>query len=141
MRTNRAPGFALAVLLVLAACGSNQGEGTAVVSPDGAILPTPNQGSSTGSGTGVVIVSGSGTGTNSGTGTGSGTGTSSSGTGSSGGMCPSSCTTDAQCQATCPAAPGALNCCDTVTNACFTSAASVCPDMAKTTVPDASTGY
>ena len=59
----------------------------------------------------------------------SGTGTTGSSTGTGGSACPSSCTTDSECQATCPASPGALNCCDAVTMACFTSASTVCPDM------------
>jgi hypothetical protein len=49
--------------------------------------------------------------------------------GDGGGVCPSTCNIDSDCQAACPASPGAINCCDTVTSACFTSAATVCPDM------------
>ena len=42
--------------------------------------------------------------------------------------CATSCTTDAECQSTCPAAPaGSANCCDTATSACFQSVMATCP--------------
>jgi hypothetical protein len=56
------------------------------------------------------------------TGSGSGTGVGDAMT------CPSRCTTNAQCQSTCPAAPsGSQNCCDTATSQCFQSVTPSCP--------------
>lgn len=52
-----------------------------------------------------------------------------------GGACPpATCTTDSECS--CLAASGAIGCCDTVTSACFSSAASVCPDQMSTGTGD-----
>ena len=129
MKTNRAYGFAFATAFaILAACSGNN-QGVQEFGPDGGIIDPGTDGGhqGTGTGSGIVFVipdSGHpGSGTGSGTEPGSGTGT-----GGGGGMCPSSCTSDSECQSGCPASPGAINCCDTVTSACFTSASSSCPD-------------
>jgi hypothetical protein len=45
-----------------------------------------------------------------------------------GGQCMPNCTSDQDCQSTCPAVAGALNCCDTTSGVCFTSSESACPD-------------
>ena len=41
--------------------------------------------------------------------------------------CVSSCTTNAECQNSCPSADGGINCCDTQSNVCYTSATATCP--------------
>jgi hypothetical protein len=43
-------------------------------------------------------------------------------------MCVPSCQTDTDCQASCPAAAGAVQCCDANTSVCFESASATCPD-------------
>jgi len=48
-------------------------------------------------------------------------------------VCISSCTSDIQCQNSCAAPSSGISCCDTSTQMCYTSSASVCPappDMA-----------
>jgi len=42
-------------------------------------------------------------------------------------MCPSTCTTHAQCQSQCAAAPVGINCCDDLTNTCYVVASTSCP--------------
>lgn len=52
---------------------------------------------------------------------------------SPGQTCATTCTTNAECQSSCPAAPtGSINCCDTATSACFQSATSACPGSTPT---------
>ncbi len=144
MRTKRAYGLVtVATAFVIAACGSNNPAET-VYTADGGTLEdssgaktdakgvttydtgtgfnTPDTGS-TFQDTGTVNTPDTGT---------VGTPDVVQPTGDSGGMCPSTCTTDSECQAQCPAQAGALNCCDTVTSACFTSASSTCPDQMST---------
>ena len=41
--------------------------------------------------------------------------------------CPSSCSTNAACQNQCPAAPGAIQCCDRTASACYASKTPTCP--------------
>jgi len=41
--------------------------------------------------------------------------------------CAPSCKTDADCQNSCPALPGGIQCCDTKAGACFGSKTSACP--------------
>jgi hypothetical protein len=43
-----------------------------------------------------------------------------------GGHCPSSCTSDLQCQSSCPASPGGTNCCDRLSGVCYVST-TMCP--------------
>jgi hypothetical protein len=43
-----------------------------------------------------------------------------------GGRCPSSCTSDLQCQSSCPASPGGTNCCDRLSGICYVSTG-ICP--------------
>jgi hypothetical protein len=158
VKTNRATGFACAFAIALiAACSGTQGvteygpdgsvvEGgntttpsvdagrdavmiitnnpdTGIVStPDTGIVSTPDTGTSTSD-------TGASTGSSSGADTGAPPPASDSG---GGGMCPSTCTTDQECQSACPAIAGALNCCDAVTMACFQSASTACPDQGST---------
>ena len=42
-------------------------------------------------------------------------------------MCVASCTTDAQCQNSCPVLTNGIHCCDSATNTCFPSQAMMCP--------------
>jgi hypothetical protein len=42
-------------------------------------------------------------------------------------VCVSSCTTNAQCQNSCPEAASGISCCDLATNSCFTSQTMQCP--------------
>ncbi len=44
-------------------------------------------------------------------------------------VCPSTCATDGDCVSLCPAATGAVWCCDTVTSSCFDSVNPQCPDQ------------
>jgi hypothetical protein len=45
------------------------------------------------------------------------------------GICPTVCTSNAECQAGCPSdGAGSVNCCDPITQACFATAQSVCPE-------------
>ncbi len=48
--------------------------------------------------------------------------------------CAPSCKADADCQNSCPALPGGIQCCDTKAGACFGSKTSACP--APTPEPD-----
>ncbi|HSO34203.1 MAG TPA: hypothetical protein VLT33_16825 [Labilithrix sp.] len=41
--------------------------------------------------------------------------------------CAPSCKTDSDCQNSCPALPGGIQCCDTKAGACFGSKTSACP--------------
>ena len=48
--------------------------------------------------------------------------------GGGGGACMANCTTDSECQNTCPMAPnGGTNCCDVGSGVCFASSSSTCP--------------
>ena len=146
MKTNRASGFArvfagFTVLAVFAACSGNQAETTygadGAVLGDGSFSSHPDSGTHPGSGTGtatfdsgIIGTPDTGAVTTPDTGTAThDTGTVGTGDASTGGTCPSTCTTDSECATGCPATAGAVNCCDTVTSACFMSAASVCPDQ------------
>ena len=42
-------------------------------------------------------------------------------------VCVSSCTTNDQCQNSCPLPTSGVSCCDTTTNACYTASATSCP--------------
>ena len=157
MKTNRLSGFAfvsgvcgIAGLLFVPACSGSQAEVS--YGPDGAILidsgvgfpsdaiahpvdafvaPHPDAGVPGVPDTGMGIKVDSGTVGSGDTGVPPGTG----------GACPSTCTKDSECAAACPASPGAVNCCDTVTSACFMSASSTCPDQqASTGGVDSGTG-
>jgi len=156
VKTNRAHhGFALAVTFaIVAACGGSQG--TAILGDDGGVLEdtgtgprvdtgtqhTPDTGTTTTPDTGTTTVDSGGTPDTGVPPTDTGTGdTAVPPSGDAGGACPSSCTTDSDCQATCPAVPMALNCCDTVTSACFTSASAQCPDQTSTSADSGSSGY
>lgn len=45
-----------------------------------------------------------------------------------GGVCKANCTSDTDCQSTCPAAPNnGVNCCDIGSGVCFASSQSTCP--------------
>src|SRR5690242_8833923 len=48
--------------------------------------------------------------------------------------CAPACKTDSDCQNSCPAVPGGVQCCDTKSGACFGSKTSACPVE---TTPDA----
>jgi hypothetical protein len=48
------------------------------------------------------------------------------------GQCTPNCKTDSDCQSSCPAVAGALNCCDTSSGVCFTSSEAMCPDQSGT---------
>jgi hypothetical protein len=44
------------------------------------------------------------------------------------GVCTPSCTSDSECENSCPAAPsGGINCCDTSSGVCFANTSSTCP--------------
>ena len=43
------------------------------------------------------------------------------------GVCVSSCTTDLQCQSTCPPVPGGVQCCDPKAGVCYGSRTTTCP--------------
>ena len=43
------------------------------------------------------------------------------------GQCVSSCTSDLDCQNSCPDVPNGINCCDTATGICYANASSTCP--------------
>lgn len=170
VKTSHAYGFALVfTVTVIAACGgSSEGEtGDAASMPDASLAPiTTKTGDDTGTGfqtpdvgstfvdTGTTPPDDTGTGatpTDAATGsadTGTGTGAADTGTGTmtadsatGGGVCPSSCTADSECASACPTTPGAINCCDTVTSACFSSASSVCPDQMMSGGDSGSGGY
>jgi hypothetical protein len=47
--------------------------------------------------------------------------------GNQGGQCVPSCTSDLDCQNSCPNVPNGINCCDTATGICYANAASSCP--------------
>ncbi|MEO6950639.1 MAG: hypothetical protein ABI321_02420 [Polyangia bacterium] len=49
--------------------------------------------------------------------------------------CAPSCTSDSDCQNSCPATNQGTACCDTQTNTCFPTTASVCPVAIDMTVP------
>ena len=141
--------FALAVVV---ACSGSQGEldlggeggvgdGAAPVLDAGrfdvTIVSTPDTGTTPRIDTGVATPD-TGRGATPDTGSGSTPDTGSTGTpdtgivttkdgSGGGGVCVSSCTTNTECQSSCPAIAGALNCCDAVTMACFQSAATACP--------------
>ena len=139
----------------LVACGTSSGEviyGLDGGILDGAVVTTNTVGSSansstaTGSGTGgdafvqpsPTIDSGAPTAD---TGSPVATGDSSTPPATTeGGTCPpASCTTDSECA--CVGTSGAIGCCDTVTSACFTSAASACPDQSSTADSGGGGGY
>ncbi len=108
------------------------------ITPDTGVITPPDTGSTTTSSTTGATTGGADGSTTTSTGaTGGGDGggtTAAHDGGSTGGdMCPSSCTTNAECQSGCPAVTGALNCCDAVTMACFQSASSACPGSTSTT--------
>ncbi len=44
-----------------------------------------------------------------------------------GGVCPSQCTTNAECQSACPAVPSGVNCCDLASATCYATTQGVCP--------------
>lgn len=49
-------------------------------------------------------------------------------TGTTTGVCTPSCTSDQECESSCPAAPsGGTNCCDTSSGVCFANTSSTCP--------------
>ncbi len=41
-------------------------------------------------------------------------------------VCPSNCLDDTECQTSCPASPGAVNCCDAASGVCYASSSSSC---------------
>ena len=43
------------------------------------------------------------------------------------GQCVSHCTTDNDCQNSCPSVDGGVSCCDTASSVCFNSATAACP--------------
>ncbi|MGH7435430.1 MAG: hypothetical protein ACRENE_07130 [Polyangiaceae bacterium] len=111
-------GLALVSLAVLAApsgCGgSNTGYNAFADSGPVATFDATNQGSSSGN-----TSSGSGSGSNGG---------SNGGGDDTGPVCPSSCSSDSDCQNSCPAvANGGVNCCDVMSSSCFSSPQSSCP--------------
>ena len=60
----------------------------------------------------------------------SGTKTDSGGTKTDSGQttqCVPSCTSDTDCQNSCPSVPNGINCCDTATGICYANASSSCP--------------
>ena len=48
-------------------------------------------------------------------------------TGRPGTMCVATCTSDSQCQTSCPANPLGANCCDTIAGVCYAAMVAVCP--------------
>ena len=42
-------------------------------------------------------------------------------------QCVPSCTSDTDCQNSCPSVPNGINCCDTATGICYANASSTCP--------------
>ena len=42
-------------------------------------------------------------------------------------QCVRKCAVDLDCQNSCPAVPGGLNCCDSATNVCYSTQMNVCP--------------
>ncbi|HEY1960747.1 MAG TPA: hypothetical protein VGH28_34280 [Polyangiaceae bacterium] len=42
-------------------------------------------------------------------------------------QCVPSCTSDQDCESSCPSVPNGVNCCDTSTGICYAFASSVCP--------------
>ncbi len=130
----------LAIVLVPACSGNGDSLGwyqpdsaiiTADASPDdtGVHISRPDVGTGTHSGYGAPEASTQDVWHASQTDTGTPDTGSGSGTGSGDVMtCPATCSTDTQCQESCPAAPaGSQNCCDTATWACFQSVTSTCP--------------
>jgi hypothetical protein len=145
VRTKRAYGLVtVATAFVIAACGSNNPAETVYTSDGGTLedtgaVKTDAKAPSYDTGTGFNTPDTGSTFIDTGTVGTPDTGTvgtpdvvQPTGDGGGGGVCPSTCTTDSECQAQCPAQAGALNCCDTVTSACFTSASSTCPDQMST---------
>jgi hypothetical protein len=101
----------LTVLAGIAACGSSNAGYSAF--GDG--------GGGGGGGDGTVPGDDSGSGSSSGSG-------GSSGSSGGGGACPSTCTTDQDCQNGCPApSGGGLNCCDVGSGTCMLTTQSTCP--------------
>ncbi len=43
------------------------------------------------------------------------------------GQCVTNCTSDTDCQNSCPNVPNGINCCDTATGVCYANASSTCP--------------
>ena len=148
MRTKLGYGVALALVAgVIAACGGTQGE--TIIGDDGGTIAVTDGAKSGDDATTVdtgttvqvggdadtgsmstFIDSGGGSTPDTGSGTTGDTGTGTTGDGGGGGgVCPATCSTDSECQSDCPASAGAINCCDTVTSACFTSASTSCPDQ------------
>ena len=54
-------------------------------------------------------------------------GTTSNDTGTGTGQCVAHCTTDNDCQSSCPGVDGGVSCCDTASSVCFNSATAACP--------------
>ncbi len=50
-------------------------------------------------------------------------------------VCVSSCSTDVQCQSSCPATDAGIACCDTTSGVCFNSTAIACPVPQDSGVP------
>jgi hypothetical protein len=118
------------VLGLIVACGG--GDATGGFGGDAGGGPTPDTGGHVipGTDTGTTGSQDVGVGSNDtgvvstgDTGTGTGAGDAPSGT------CAPNCSSDSDCQSTCPAVSGALNCCDPGSGVCFTSSESVCPDQ------------
>ena len=93
--------------------------------PDSAFAADGSGGGSGGGGGG-----GGGGGTTDGGGGGSGGGggaTDGGGGGGGGNACVTQCTTDQQCENSCPAVSNGTHCCDTSNGTCYTYSAAVCP--------------
>ncbi len=112
MRHRTALHLALLSMLVAVACGGRVDDEA----------PSVDAGASSSSSSGATTSSSSG-GSSSGS---SGASSSGGSSGSGPAACVPTCRVDAECQATCPAIPSALYCCD-VTNVCYRSAGSKCP--------------
>jgi hypothetical protein len=147
VKINGSKGFALAVAVAVgAACSGNQADVTygadgAIVTDSGISTPGPDASSHVDSGVGLpdstmstFVDSGLTNNPDTGTTTvvDSGGTVEPDGAAGEGGVCPSTCSADSDCQSACPAVAGAVNCCDTVTSACFSAASATCPDQTTT---------